>query len=598
MAFNKKEYQEKQVETLYNLAIAYRGAELFWAARASALSCLVVLSSITNEEGEIQKQSIPATKLYGLICLQMGHIPDVLQALYLLKLYQSHISLSEEGGERLRLELIQQDQFLACAFMALEKSYLYKLDTLPDFLDHIQFYLARSVLLYRLGYQKIIRDDGSVPPDMSDQELIELMALIAAQPATQSSPAHPILNEERSFSPVTKILGVQISFDTEVTNKKIAICELLMATLEGFTATMLNRGVFPHTPSANVHLIEHEGNEIEIEVEQDTVSIFVKWPVRLSPSDPTRIKDVQRGLLNFVGNVVGLTTTPKDPSNILEELFRDEMVFDRSIVFSNTAISHGRMFNKEVSKLSDLPIPSPTPYPIKESAPDIVPAEIHELGDVEKGASQELKRHSDLSVHTIINRYLWDRAEWRGTAYFSFGSDYPPVLGLLFHNIEAGKKIFDDLITRLGKIDENELIRIAVLKGIDKVNPLHYVVHVAAKREAYTDLTQRSKCIVSISRLNLMEANSHKNLSFFQREYARFGVYFLAPAEMTDSAPMPMMEHRILKREFHVNDAWKIDRQHEDAPAIRDTESVLVPEGVTNPPIRDLEAYLNSRNND
>ena len=189
-----------------------------------------------------------------------------------------------------------------------------------------------------------------------------------------------------------------------------------------------------------------------------------------------------------------------------------------------------------------------------------------------KESSQELKRHSDLSVHTIINPYLWDRAEWGGTGYFSFGSDYPPVLGLLFHNIEAGKKIFDDLIIRLGKIDENDLIRIAVLKGIDKVNPLHYIVHINAKRDANTELMQKSKNIVSIARHNLMEANSHKNLSFFQREYARFGVYFLAPAEMTDSAPMPMMEHRILKREFHVNDAWKIDRQHEDAPAIRDPD--------------------------
>ena len=598
LAFNKKEYNEKQVETLYNLAIAYRGAGLFWAARASALSCLVVLSSIANEEGEIQKQSIPATKLYGLLCLQMGHIPDVLQALYLLKLYQSHISLSEEGAERLMLELVEQDQYLACAFMALEKSYLHELDALPDFLDHIQFYMARSVLLYRLGYQKIIRDDGSIPTVVTDQELIEFMALIAAQPVTKSFPSRPVLNEEKSFVPVTKILGVHVSFDAEVTNKNIAICELLIATLEGFTATMLNRGVLPYTPSAIVRLIEHKGDEIEIEVEQDTVSTIVKWPVRLSPSDPTRIKDVQRGLLNFVVQVVGLTTTSRDPAILLEELFRDEMVFDRSIVFSNTAVSHGRVFNKEVSRLSDLPIPSPTPYPIKKSAPDIVPAEIHELGKVEKGSSPELKRHSDLSVHTIINPYLWDRAEWGGTAYFSFGSDYPPVLGLLFHNIEAGKKIFDDLITRLGKIDENELIRIAVLKGIDKVNPLHYVVHVAAKRDAYTDLTQKSKSIVSISRHNLMEAISHKNLSFFQREYARFGAYFLAPAEMTYSDPSPIMEHRILKRDFHVNDAWRIGRQHEDAPAVLDPKNVLVPEGVTNPPIRDLAAYLNSRSND
>ena len=222
LAFYKKEYQEKQFESLYYLAVAYRGAGLFWAARASALSCLMVLSSIADEEGKIPKQSIPATKLYGLVCLQLGHIPDVLQAFYLLKLYQSHISLSEEGAERLMFEVAEQDRFLACAFMALDKSYLHELDTLPDFLDHIQFYISRSVLLYRLGYQQTIRNDGSIPADMSDQELIEFMALIAAQPATKSFPTRPILNGEKSFVPITKILGIQISIDTEVTNKNIA----------------------------------------------------------------------------------------------------------------------------------------------------------------------------------------------------------------------------------------------------------------------------------------------------------------------------------------------------------------------------------------
>ena len=197
--------------------------------------------------------------------------------------------------------------------------------------------MARSVLLYRLGYQEIIRDDGSIPTAVTDQEVIEFMALIAAQPVTKSFPSRPVLNEEKSFVPVTKILGVDVSFDTEVTNKNIAICELLIATLEGFTATMLNRDVLPHTPSAMVRLIEHEGNEIEVEVDQDTISVIVKWPISLSPTDATKTEVVQKGILNFVSQVVSLTTTSKNPSLLLEELFRDEMVFDRSIVFSNTA---------------------------------------------------------------------------------------------------------------------------------------------------------------------------------------------------------------------------------------------------------------------
>ena len=85
-----------------------------------------------------------------------------------------------------------------------------------------------------------------------------------------------------------------------------------------------------------------------------------------------------------------------------------------------------------------------------------------------------------------------------------------------------------------------------------------------------------------------MHPDSHQYLEFFQNEYNRLGAYFLAPMEIISGRPKPIMELCILKRNIFITEAWRIDSQHEDAPAVNEPEKAIIPDGESNPPISDL----------
>lgn len=590
VAFNKNEYREEQVETLYYLAAAYQSGGLFWAARAASLSCLVTVSSIADEDGELPEQSIPATKLFCMICMRLGHIPDALQAFYLLRLYQTHMTLSKDGSARLHNEIVDLDQFLACCLTSFLKESLSGLSELPDMLSGLELHTAQFVLLYRLGYLETLREQEGVPTDMSDNDVDNLVNKIAAQPATKGYPDGPILNNLESPTLKTKILGVQIDIRTDTNDFNIVVAELLLASLEGFVSTMLNRGVFPQTPSASVNLSISDATEtIDISADPSTFNISVMWPEDLATSNPQNIDKIQSGVCEFFATVVGLVSTAFDADTLFRELAEDELAFPRSLMFSNTAISHGRMFGREVSRLGDLPIRVHNSYALRKEAPDIVAASLDgDFDDDDAPIPPEIKRHTDVSVHTVINPHLWKKARWRGTAYASFGEDYPPIIGLMFDETETGKLIFSQLVERFGHSDEKEEIRVGIIKGVDRENPYHYRVHIAPSRSAMILAKDLSGSVVSLSRIHLMEPTSHQHLDFFQKEYDRLGGYFLTPVEVVSGKPKPIMDLRILKKEIFISEAWRIDSQHEDAPAVNEPEKAIVPAGEHNPPIKDL----------
>ena len=594
VAFTKKEYQIQQIEILYTLAIAYQGAGLFWAARATALSCLLTLSILSDEDGRIYHLSIPAMKLYILICLQLGHIPDVLQGMFTLLYYQNHMTLSEEDEERLHKEILELDQLLSCAIMAMNKSELCRLSELPSVLEHLQLFTTRTVLLCRLGYQDELRSDGSIPEEESDSEVAGIMQSILSLSATEELPKLAILNDTQPFEIATKILGVQVNFKCDPQTPWILICELLISSLEGFASTMLNRGVYPCTSHADVMLTISD-KKIDIQIDPHTFSIRVLWPEEIIADNPSYWNQIQKAVIEFVASTIGLISSTQDIESLIKELVHSERAFDRSILFSNTGISHSRVFGNPASKLDNIPVPSKLCYPLKDDAPDIETTTHFNVSKHREKSDFIVRRHTDMSVYTVINPYLWDDAKWHGTGYFIFDINYPPVLGLHFRNPEAGFKIFKQLQERFGPVDMDELIRVAILKGIDRSKPLHYRVHIAASRAAYEMQSRAGKPVMLVSRHHLMEAETHRNMNVFINHYQRLGAFYFAPVENSPDGIRPKLDLSVIKRDFYITDAWKVGTQHDDAPAISPTDDITVPTKVNNPPIYELQKFLKLR---
>lgn len=168
---------------------------------------------------------------------------------------------------------------------------------------------------------------------------------------------------------------------------------------------------------------------------------------------------------------------------------------------------------------------------------------------------------------SIINNNLWNKASWSRATYASAGASTVPVLGLIFQDAESGKAIFQNWRRRFGKIDEAEVIRLSFIMGIDKNQPLHFLIHITQSQDSLrTEFGSRRFTLAP--RIKQLEASSLDNLNLFITAYQESGEYYLAPIGITENGLQPHLDLTLLKRKLYVMDAWKVDSKHEDAIAI------------------------------
>ena len=135
---------------------------------------------------------------------------------------------------------------------------------------------------------------------------------------------------------------------------------------------------------------------------------------------------------------------------------------------------------------------------------------------------------------------LWAEAMWSATTYqWHPTSDAPPVMGLVFDNIDAGLQIFRDAEQQMNHEDRFEEIRISIIEG-DVINQSHrpgYSVHICADPEALCGHATMSDFVVDPSVIPFLgQWNRHYPvlgvpalLPRFKSEFAKHQEFLLAP---------------------------------------------------------------------
>ncbi|WP_027441676.1 hypothetical protein [Ponticaulis koreensis] len=591
LAFLKKEYDEQQFRSLFMLSVAYHNAGLLWAARATCLSALTVISTKNHEDGEIQIESFAAAKLLAQITLELSHLPDLFEAIRLLNFYLQSVSLTDDSIEKLQSDIAELDQLLMCSFLGFDDSAMDLLAEVPSLLDYLQLYLARTGLLYRLGYIDDLKADGSFPAEESAENFHNTIELVASQPAAYQVPDNPILNSDAACSISSIILGCSVEFSCASKSYLIAAREILLSSLEGFSATLINRRVIAHTNKVLIEIVESEGPlNFSITSSPHDLKVIVNISEDLDLGSHEHTEVVNRAVLEFCALTINLFTIADNIIEIVHELLEEERLFERSVLFSNVLASHSRVFGSPIGRLSNFYLPEPRSYPRRKDAPEIK----RTRPDFEMNPTATypyLKRHSDIQVHSVINLHLWNDAGWKGMAYASYGPDCPPILGLFFKNKELGKKIFQQWRERFGNTDTDEVIRVSILQGINKNATLHYRAHISQKFGDDEDTFDKSRLHMSLSRYLEMTPETSQHLDFFLQEYARLGSFLFAPVDQADDGSlMPDLTLGITKRELIRKPAWTIGLHDQDNAVIQETDDVVVPEGVDTPPVSEVIA--------
>jgi len=128
----------------------------------------------------------------------------------------------------------------------------------------------------------------------------------------------------------------------------------------------------------------------------------------------------------------------------------------------------------------------------------------------------------------------------------------PPVLSLVFQEIESGKLIYKSWRGKFGPIDTYEQLRITIIKGIDKASPASYKIVVGANIKIHSREPNFKHAILT-ARINRMDPRDSTNLDNFLQQFHQKRRYMIAPAHSRGPTIMPdvFFELGIGKYELH-----------------------------------------------
>ncbi|WP_148266118.1 hypothetical protein [Pseudovibrio sp. FO-BEG1] len=593
--FRKDEYTEEQFNTLYYIAVAYRSAGLLWAARSTCLSALVNANKISSKNAETKIETIPTVSLLGMLSVQLGRTSDLILCMFWLMGLLQTLPLAKESKAHLEERITELDRLHACFIAGLPNSSIPVLSGLPDILDALGMYQSEFILLYRLGWGEKLVEMELIPEGTEVSEVADMTSLLAAQPARSSMPKALGLNQGHAFQAQTTIIGVEINFHGGDTLDDVLLCQTCLTAVESFMATAFRHQVFPRVERLDVFIsLQIDLEEVSIELDESSSRITVMWPQVQSVLNSQAVMVAQPHLLELCALVLSAISMMPETEKSLDQMVTQEEVLERALSFSFAHFALERVMGTNASSLDDFEHLREKSYPPIYPLPDVVPQSSKQGGisqSNEWAGSNEVpdefetpQSHKAIKSCSIINLPLWDKAGWQGVLYAHNGAEdqQPPMLGLVLSDRDAATGIFKEWNKKFGRKDVDDQIRISIIRGVKAEQEHHYRVHISRSIENGLGQENPGSRIYNVSRIHNMEPESSENLEMFLEQFNKFGMFFLIPVVVSESASMPdlLIEHSILCRNLHVRYAYEIGQHDPDSVVIKDGDNIVQPDEV------------------
>lgn len=616
-ALYKHESRHDAIRALYLCACAYERVGLLWAARGTLLTAASLATDELWRYGDVTPLQAGCYSRLKWVELQLGRLPQIL-AWHEADSGVRGILVDQGYDESRLLEgHTEFDLILGILLLKTDVWELKRLSTLPDVLERLGLVSASIALIYALGHEEQLRDEDCREA-WGDEEPHTVFLKWRDQPAARDLPDEPSLYAERKVTLSSHLLGCQIAVESENVSPCVELAESVLAALESLLSTGTVERMVASEPvmSATVRKSDFAKQPFEFELQDQTGRPHIV--ISCAEFDPHSMSlekqdEIHKKLFELLTTIIARILVIKDPDQLFQKLFDQELALERSIGFTGSFITVGNVLGyKPKARISDWSDPQAREYSLMRSrAWDADDARVEE--ESSRAESSPLTpgegepppnmldltrtRHTQIKTISLIRETLWNRAKWCGTAFFvSLDGSCPPVLAPVFENAEAAAQIFAQWRSELGIRDEEEWLRVAIVRDMDKMKPHSYRVVIGSNPDAA--LSQGGiQYVYLVSRFCTMEPASDQNLEAFLRSYEIFGAYFLAPAIVKHqmSEPRVIPDHHLLKRELHVREAWEIGRHDVDSVAIREDDAPIIPNGESQPPVIELLRWKRER---
>lgn len=182
------------------------------------------------------------------------------------------------------------------------------------------------------------------------------------------------------------------------------------------------------------------------------------------------------------------------------------------------------------------------------------------------------KERKSLFVTSLIDIETWNKAVWRGAAFYMDPSNKDaPCFMLPFINERYARKIFEDWINLLGKDDKNDELRIAIIEGDIPGEEKGYSIHIGSNLDRVIQRRDREginideQLIMTVSRIHRANpVDGFKMFNLFKKQYNAHKKYTLMPCIINETTREinPLFDFSIQKKELifrNVSDIGKND---------------------------------------
>ena len=257
----KEEYREELVMTLIGISHAFERVGLLWAARNKALAAANQTLETFIKKGQIIPEALIALNRLVWTELRLGRIPHILDAITLASYVASHLNLTEDQQIAYTEELQMQEWVLGIHLLNLPLEVLSSVTRLPDTLQRLGCDSARMALLFALGHEQILREEGYIPEDEDEEAVQTFFEQWQDQPAAKDIASRPVLVDGKTSALKSTILGSELIVETPNNVTSFSIAESLLGALEAFLSTSDEQDVIPISRALDHchHLIHSTG---------------------------------------------------------------------------------------------------------------------------------------------------------------------------------------------------------------------------------------------------------------------------------------------------------------------------------------------------
>lgn len=595
-----KEYEGDLALALIGSSYAYEAVGLHWAARNYALAAATHGVSALEESGSIGPYVWRPFNRLALAELKLGRVPQFLAAYELQMILWSQGAVTERQLDRMAEERFEYDVLLGSALLATRFADLPGISKLPDALPRLDLSQSRTALLQALGHEGTLRAEELIPESETEQSVSKFFEDWEAQRKKYELPIPEFgLSDILEFKSI--VIGCEVSVAASNSPIAVAIAESLLGALESLLSTSIEHRMMPQVDRFKVVL--RESGELtglpvlSFETVNGVQQAVISHGPKLDFDSREDLEAYPEWLSRTVLELAMTVFAIADLERWAEQILGEERGFSRAITFSNVPLMTERVFGREPkNSIADWVADEDKSYSLERAEPLFPATEPghKELKVGEGEPSPEMfdlsrLRHSDMRVMSLIDTRRWDEARWSGV-FFQYTDDvetYPPMLGLMFRNRKAAQDIFAALVARLGSVDEQKALRVAIVRGISAANPSHYAVVIGPQLDDATLVSGTQ--FLCVSRINRMTPETSENLDNFLEVYRRSGRYLLGPAVIEDLRGVPefLIDSLVGKYELEVREAWMIGTNDPDIMTLDPDDPPVIPESTVDAPVLD-----------